>query len=61
MAGIARQGYTKSKSGHMSQGLNPRVAEPRLKLICKLLTFIVFTGILKTKQFLIDKYNQFSG
>ena len=51
MAGIARQGYTKSKSGHMSQGLNPRVAEPRLIIICKLLTFIVFTGIPKQHSF----------
>ena len=45
---IVRQGYTKSKSGYMSQGLNPRVAEPRLLMIRSLLTFKVFTGILKT-------------
>ena len=55
MAGIARQGYTKSKSGHMSQGLNPRVAEPRLIIICKLLTFIVFTGIPKQHSFWLIK------
>ena len=61
MTGTARQGYTKSTSGHVSQGLNPRVAEPRLRIICRPLTFIVSTCILKTRQLLIGKEIQFGG
>ena len=61
MAGIARQGYTKSKGGQMSRGLNPRVAEPRLRIIRKLFTFIVLTCIQETIYFLIGKSNLFGG